>query len=139
MVTQKQALTLVATTVALSLAYACGGSSTSPSPTPGGGGTGSPGTVGATITIGSNGALSPATVTVRSGESVRFVNNHNRAHQMSSDQHPNHNDCPPINALPTLDPGQSGQTNGLTTVRTCGIHDHLNDADPALRGSIIVQ
>ena len=87
----------------------------------------------------SNGALSPATVTIRSGESVRFVNNHNRTHQMSSDPHPNHTDCPPINALPTLDPGQSGQTNGLTTVRTCGIHDHLNDADPSLRGSIIIQ
>jgi plastocyanin len=137
-VSKKQSLTLVAITATVSLAYACGGSSTAPSPNPGGG-TGSPGTVGATITIGSNGALSPATVTIRSGESVRFVNNHNRPHQMSSDPHPNHTDCPPINALATLDPGQSGQTNGLTTVRTCGIHDHLNDADPSLRGSITIQ
>jgi hypothetical protein len=24
-------------------------------------------------------------------------------------------------------------------VRTCGIHDHLNDADPSLRASIIIQ
>lgn len=138
MVSRKQSLTLVAVAAALSLAYACGGSSTAPSPNPGGG-TGSPGTVGQTITIGSNGVMSPATVTIRAGESVRFVNNHNRPHQMSSDPHPNHTDCPPINALPTLDPGQSGQTNGLTTTRTCGIHDHLNDQDPGLRGSIIIQ
>ena len=139
MISKKQSLTLVAVTVALSLAYACGGSSTSPSPTPGGGGTGSPGTVGATITIDSNGALSPATVTIKSGESVRFVNNHTSTHQMSSDPHPNHNDCPLINTLPTLDRGQSGQTSGLTTVRTCGIHDHLDETNLALRGIIIIQ
>ena len=138
MVSKNQSLTLVAVAAVVSLAYACGGSSTAPSPNPGGG-TGSPGAVGATITIGANGALSPATVTIRAGESVRFVNNHNRDHQMSSDPHPNHTDCPPINALPTLAAGQSGQTNGLTTARTCGIHDHLNDADPTLRGSIIIQ
>ena len=62
-ISKKQSLTFVAVTVAFSLAYACGGSSTAPSSNPGGG-TGSPGTVGATITIGSNGALSPATVTI---------------------------------------------------------------------------
>jgi plastocyanin len=105
----------------------------------GGGGTGGSGTVGATITIGANGALSPSTVTINAGEAVRFVNSHNRPHQMSSDPHPNHTDCPAINALPTLDGGQSGQTNTLTTARTCGIHDHLNDTDANLRGSIIIR
>ena len=83
--------------------------------------------------------LSPATVTINSGESVRFVNSHNRTHQMASDPHPNHTDCPAINALPTLDPGQSGQTNALTTSRTCGVHDHLNDTDAKLKGSIVVR
>ena len=63
------------------LAVNCGGSSTSPSPPPNPGG-GSTGTIGATITIGANGVLSPATVTISSGESVMFVNNHNRDHQM---------------------------------------------------------
>ena len=78
-------------------------------------------------------------MTINSGESVRFVNSHNRTHQMASDPHPNHTDCPPINALPTLDPGQTGQTNALTTSRTCGVHDHLNDTDAKLRGSIVIR
>jgi plastocyanin len=122
----------------LALAVNCGGSSTSPSPPPssGGGGTG---TIGATITIGANGVLSPATVTIRSGDSVMFVNNHNRDHQMSSDPHPNHTDCPAINALATLGVGQSRATNALSTTRTCGVHDHLEDTNNSLKGSIIVQ
>jgi plastocyanin len=122
----------------LALAFACGGGGTGPSPQPGGGG-GSAGPIGATITIGANGALSPASVTINSGESVRFVNSHNRDHQMSSDPHPNHTDCPAINAVATLAAGQSGQTNALTTSRTCGIHDHLNDTDANLRGSIVIR
>jgi len=128
----------IAVASVLSLAIACGGGTTGPSPNPGGGG-GSPGPIGATITIGANGAVSPASVTINSGESVRFVNNHNRDHQMASDPHPNHTDCPAINTLPTLAAGQSGQTNALTTSRTCGFHDHLNDTDANLRGSIVIR
>jgi plastocyanin len=124
--------------VGLSLVAACDGSSTSPSPPPGGG-TGGPGTVGATMTIDANGVLTPSSVTINNGESVRFVNSHNTPHQMASDPHPAHTDCPPINALPTLGPGQSGQTNALTTSRTCGVHDHLNDTNASLRGSIVIR
>jgi plastocyanin len=136
-VPNKQIWKHVAVAAVLSLALACGGgSSTSPSPPTGGG---SPGPSGATITIGSNGAVSPATVTINSGESVTFVNNHNRPHQMSSDPHPDHTDCPPINALGTLDIGQSRLTNALTTSRTCGFHDHLDDTNANLRGSIVIR
>lgn len=124
--------------VGLSLAAACGGSSTAPSSNPGGG-TGGAGPVGATMTIDANGVLTPTSVTINNGESVRFVNNHNTPHQMASDPHPAHTDCPPINALPTLGPGQSGQTNALTTSRTCGVHDHLNDTNASLRGSIVIR
>jgi plastocyanin len=124
------------------LAVNCGGSSTSPSPNPnpgGGGGGGSTGPIGATITIGTNGAVSPGSVTINQGESVMFVNNHNGDHQMSSDPHPNHTDCPAINALATLGSGQSRATNALTTSRTCGFHDHLNDTNINLRGNIIIR
>jgi plastocyanin len=122
----------------LALAVNCGGSSTSPSPNPNPGG-GSTGPIGATITIGANGAVSPASVTINQGESVTFVNNHNRDHQMASDPHPNHTDCPAINALATLGSGQSRATNALTTSRTCGFHDHLNDTNNNLRGNIIIR
>lgn len=136
--THRQLWTLGAATSALALAVACGGGGTSPSPPPGGG-TGNPGPVGATMTIEANGVLTPSSVTINNGESVRFVNNHNTPHQMASDPHPAHTECPPINALPTLGQGQSGQTNALTTSRTCGVHDHLNDTNASLRGSIVVR
>jgi plastocyanin len=137
-VSTKQVSKRIALGSVLSLAIACGGGSTGPSPNPGGGG-GSPGPIGATITIGANGAVSPASVTINAGESVRFVNSHNQAHQMSSDPHPAHSDCPAINATNSLDPGQSGQTNALTTSRTCGFHDHLRDTDAGLRGTIVIR
>jgi plastocyanin len=121
------------------LAVNCGGSSTSPSPNPNPGGGGSAGPIGATITIGANGVLSPSSVTISSGQSVMFVNNHNRDHQIASDPHPNHTDCPAINALNTLGAGQSRATNALSTTRTCGVHDHLEDTNTNLQGRIIVQ
>ncbi len=48
----------------------------------------------ATITIGTDGRVSPASVTIASGGRVTFINNHNQAHDMSSDPHPEHTDCP---------------------------------------------
>ncbi len=138
MLSTKQFSKHIAVASVLSVAIACGGGTTGPSPNPGGGG-GSPGPIGATITIGANGAVSPASVTINSGESVMFVNSHNQAHQMSSDPHPAHSDCPAINATNSLDPGQSRATNALTTSRTCGFHDHLHDTDAALRGTIVIR
>jgi plastocyanin len=137
-VANKQILKHAAVASVLSLALACGGGGTSPSPTPGGG-SGSPGPIGATITIGSNRAVSPASVTINNGESVTFVNNDNRPHQMASDPHPDHTDCPAINAVGTLDVGQSRSTNALTTSRTCGYHDHLDDTNVNLRGNIVIR
>ena len=71
-VTNTQKWTLAGIVPAFALAIACGGSSNAPSSNPGGGG-GSPGPVSATITIGANGAISPTSVTINNGESVRFV------------------------------------------------------------------
>ena len=120
---------------AITAAFACGSSGGSTNPTP----VGTPGPSGATITISSAGVVSPSSVTINNGESVTFVNNDTRAHEMASDPHPAHTDCPPINALGTLQPGQSRLTNAMTTSRTCGFHDHLNDANANLRGTIVVR
>ena len=121
-----------------SLVTACGGggdgSPTSPSPSGG-----SPGTSGATITIGANGAVSPSQVTIALGQSVTFVNNDSRAHEMQSDPHPIHTDCPPMNAVGSLNPGQTRLTNAFTTARTCGFHDHNNPNSTALQGRIVIQ
>jgi plastocyanin len=95
-----------------------GGSPSSPSGAGGGGGGG-----GATITITSSG-VSTADLTVSPGTRVTFRNNDARPHNMTSDPHPDHQDCQEINAVGVLQPGQSRETANLNTVRTCGFHDH---------------
>jgi hypothetical protein len=52
------------------------------------------------------------------------VNNDNQSHEMFSDPHPEHTDCPEINSVGFLSPGQTSRTDNLNTVRTCGFHDH---------------
>lgn len=116
----------------LVLTAACsGGSSTPTTPTPGG-------SSGTTITITSSG-VSPRAVTVSAGSRVTFVNNDSRPHEMNSDPHPDHTDCPAINEVGFLTPGQSRQTGNLNTPRTCRYHDHNRDSDTSLQGSITIQ
>jgi plastocyanin len=62
-----------------------------------------------TITIANN-TVSPKNVVVARGSQVTFVNNDNRNHDMHSDPHPDHTDCPPIEQVGFLAPGQSKQT-----------------------------
>jgi plastocyanin len=113
---------------------ACGGSS---SPTAPGGPTSGTVTVGATITITSSG-VSPATVSVDAGQSVMLVNNDSKAHEISSNPHPSHTDCPALN-FGSLAVGQSRTSNALTTARTCGYHDHLDPTNAAWQGQVTVR
>jgi plastocyanin len=132
----------VSSIVALALfAAACGGSD-SPGTGPsggsgGGGGGGTGGTVAATITITASG-VSPKNVTVAPGSRVTFVNNDSRPHEMNSDPHPAHTDCPEIN-VGFIAAGQSGTTQNLNTVRTCGFHDHNQPGVTSLEGTIRIQ
>ena len=124
--------------LALAATLACGddGPDTGPS---GGAGSGSPGPSGATITIGANGAVSPTQVTVAVGQSVTFVNSHTAPHEMASDPHPAHTDCPSINRVGTLAAGQTQLTNAFTAARTCTFHDHREDTNANLKGTIRIQ
>lgn len=124
---------------------ACGGGSSPTSPSGGGGGgsavvgsTGSVGAIGATITITSTG-VSPSQVTISAGQSVTFVNNDTRTHVMNSDPHPAHTDCPSINNVATLTPGQSKSTQGFAGAGSCGYHDHNDETNASLRGRIVIQ
>lgn len=127
----------------IAMAAGCGGSSPSG---PSGGGTsvvvrstGSVAAVGATITIGANGAVSPSQVTVAVGQSVTIINNDSRSHDMESDPHPAHTACPSIANVGLLSGGQSKTTFGFANAGSCGYHDH-NDSDNAnLKGRITVQ
>ena len=116
------------------IAVSCGGNKNPLSP-----GTGGPGPSGATVTISATGAVDPKQVTVTSGQSVTFVNNDSRAHQITSDPHPDHTHCPSINALGTLQPGQTKLTNAFSTGASCGFHDHGDPNNQNLQGRITVQ
>ena len=118
---------------------ACGGSSpTQPSAGGAGTGTGSPGPIGATITL-ANGRVTPSSVTVTVGQSVNFINNDGRVHNMSSDPHPAHTECPSINLVGAISNGQTKPTNSLPTARSCGFHDHDDPDNSQLRGTIVIQ
>ena len=91
-----------------------------------------------TITITAAGAT-PKNVQIALGQRVRFVNNDNRPHNMTSDPHPDHNDCPDLNQVGFLSPGQSRETGNLVEVRTCGFHDHDDANNNTLKGSIVIR
>ena len=121
----RRLVAVAAVSVALS---GCGGSSdTTPSATPA-----------ATFTITTSG-ISPKSVTVARGSQVQFINNDTTFHEMASNPHPEHTDCPEINSVGFLSPGQSRQTGNLNTARTCGFHDHDDPTDTRWQGSIVIQ
>ena len=102
---------------------------TPPTPTP------SPGL---TITITRTGA-SPRNLTVPRGSQITFVNNDTIVHQMYSDPHPEHTDCPEFDSVGQLAPGQTRQTTNLVTSRTCLFHDHIDFANNTLKGAVVIQ
>ena len=135
-------------------AAACGGGSSSPPTTPTPTTTTPPATtppttttppsttppgLTATITIGADGRVTPSSVTLARGGRVEFVNSHNRNHEMNSDPHPEHSDCPDINQVGFLQPGQRKQTGNLNIARTCAFHDHGEPSNAGLKGTIIIQ
>src|SRR3954468_21269331 len=68
--------------------------------------------------------LIPFEATVAVGGRVSFVNNDNIPHDIQGGPDPEHRDCPEIDIVGFLTPGQSRQTSPLMTARTCEYHDH---------------
>ena len=127
----RRAVSAGLSTFCLGLA-ACGGGGgmTTPSPPP---------TNPYVLTISSAGVIAPTEITVPPGTRVLFVNNDPRRHDMASDDHPDHLDCPAINQVGILLQGQSRETGNLNTIRTCGFHDHENPDNNNLKGRIVVR
>ena len=115
---------------AMAALAACGGSSPS---------TPSPSENPNQMVISSAGVLTPSEITVPAGSRVLFINNHSRSHQIASDPHPEHTDCPEINQVGLLAQGQRRETGNLVTVRTCGLHDHDDPDNAKLKGRIVVR
>ena len=125
----------VAAAATIAAAIACG--SSSPSTTSPTDGATSPPTAN-TIVI-SNNAVSPQNITVARGSQVSITNNDSRPHDMDSDPHPEHTDCPELNQIGFLNPGQSRQSGNLNTARKCGIHDHAAPGTASLKAIITIQ
>jgi hypothetical protein len=93
---------------------------------------------GSTVTITSSG-VNPKSVQVAQGTRVLFVNSSAFSPVISSDPHPEHTDCPEINNVGFISPGQSKETGNLNTVRTCGYHDHDHPDDARFKGTIVIR
>ena len=118
--------------LALGLAGCSSSTPSEPTPPP------SPPVATTTITITAAGA-NPRNIEVSLGARVRFINNDTRSHNMTSDPHPEHTDCPEINQVGLLQPGQQRETGNLVVARTCGFHDHDNPGNNNLRGTITIR
>jgi plastocyanin len=110
---------------------ACGGGSTPSTPT-------NPDNPNQMV-ISASGTLTPTELVVTPGSRVLFVNNHSRPHQMASDPHPEHNDCPEFDQVGLLAPGQRRETGNLVTARTCGLHDHIDPDNASLKGRVVIR
>ena len=137
---------LAAAIVVALTATACGGGSSTPTtptppaaPTPTPPPTTGPNPSTATITIGTDGRVSPASVTIAPGGRVTMINNDSRSHDMQSDPHPEHTQCPEFNQIGFLTTGQSRASGNFNTARTCGYHDHTLPDSSGLQGRIIIQ
>lgn len=125
------------TAIAATLALVIGcGSSTSNGTSPSGACT--PSSSPATFVL-MNNTVCPTTMTVPRGTQITISNQDSRTHEMDSDPHPEHTDCPEINQIDFLNPGQARQSGNLNIARTCGFHDHGNPDNAAIRGSVIIQ
>jgi plastocyanin len=131
---------LIGSLIVFGLVAGCGSSPSSPSGVTiivrdGGAG----GVNGATVTITAAG-VNLRNVNVPVGQTVTFINNDSRSHEMASDPHPQHGSCPSMEAgLGTIAAGQTKITHMFANAGTCGYHDHLDDGNANLRGTITVQ
>ena len=91
-----------------------------------------------TITITAAGA-NPRNVVINVGERVRFINNDNRTHNMTSDPHPDHSDCPDVNQVGILQPGQSRETANLVFATGLRVSRSRPAGLTALKGTITIR
>ena len=68
-----------------------------------------------------------------------MINRDSIAHDMGSDPHPGHEDCPELNQIGMLEPGRTRTSGNLVEARTCGMHDHLRHLDTSLHLAITIR
>lgn len=77
----------------------------------------------------------PSSVTVKRGQTVRWVNAESQPHWLASDPHPSHTDNPDLDSLHEL---AQGETYLYTFMKSGMVryHDHLN---PQYLGTVVVE
>ena len=120
----------------MALVIACGSSSPSSTTSPTGSCT--PSSNPNTFVL-QNNQVCPIALTVTRGSQVTILNSDSTTHEMDSDPHPEHTDCPELNQIDFLNPGQSRQSGNLNIARKCGFHDHSNPDNAAIKGTITIQ
>jgi plastocyanin len=114
--------------------FACGGADYGGSGG-GGGPTPPPPSAGAVALTASG--VDPKALTLAAGSTVVFTNNDSAAHEIASNPHPGHTQCPELN-LGALSPGESRTMTIAAHDQPCGFHDHMNPDNAAFHGTITV-
>lgn len=97
----------------------------------------SPAQSAATVTFSDSG-VDQATVTIKSGQAITWINNSSKTIQVASANHPTHTLNPELSNgqfVLELAPGASS-TVTLNKAGTWGFHNHLN---PSVTGEVVVQ
>ncbi|HTI43308.1 MAG TPA: hypothetical protein VL693_15890 [Vicinamibacterales bacterium] len=106
--------------------------SPSPEPAP------SPPSSSASVSITPFGII-PFEATVAVGGRVTFTNNDIVPHDIQGGPDPDHRDCPEIDKVSFLTPGQSRSTDPLPVARTCEYHDHTEHDHHGFGGRIVIR
>lgn len=89
------------------------------------------------VTINENG-MSPAVFT-GPRVTVEFVNQDSQVHDVRSNPHPGHTQCPELN-VGAIQPGQRASIlTPFSSGRSCGYHDETRPDDSRFQGSITVE
>jgi plastocyanin len=83
--------------------------------------------------------MMPYEATVAAGGRVTFVNRDLVVHDIQGGVDPDHRDCPEIDIVGFLQPGQSRATSPLPTARTCDYHDHTEHDHHGFTGRIVIR
>jgi plastocyanin len=92
----------------------------------------------ATIAITATG-FTPTEVTIAVGGHVTFTNVDVRPHDLLGGPDHTRLDCPEVDRVGFIAPGQSRDTAPFSNARTCEFHDHNNLGNPAFQGRIVVR
>jgi hypothetical protein len=89
------------------------------------------------VRIGPSG-LDPAERHPSLGMCVAFINQDTVAHDIRSDPHPAHSNCPALN-VGLVPPGTSSVTLAMNTWGICGYHDELAPGDERFKGQFVIE